>query len=98
MIRLLIRFKNHPNVGSVEKYLSIEGERDSNIFPHNENYNWNNDFFGPIYIPKAGTTIDLNIENLPLYKRVIEVYENNTLKVNENNIFINGELAQRLYI
>ena len=47
---------------------------------------------------KSGTTIDLNIENLPLYKRVIEVYENNTLKVNENNIFINGELAQRLYI
>lgn len=88
------RFKNHPNVGSIEKYLSKEGERDSNIFPHNENYNWNNDFFGPIYIPKAGTSIDLNIENLPLYKRVIEVYENNTIKVNGNNIFINGELIK----
>jgi signal peptidase I len=88
------KFKNHPNVGSIEKYLSVEGERDSNIFPQNENYNWNNDFFGPIYIPKAGTTIDINIENLPVYKRVIEVYENNTLKVNENNIFINGELTK----
>ena len=91
--KIVDKFKNHPNVGSVEKYLSDEGQRDSNIFPRNENYNWNNDFFGPIYIPKKGSTIDINIQNLPLYKRVIDVYENNMLSVEGDNIFINGELS-----
>jgi hypothetical protein len=56
------KFKNHPNVGSIEKDLAINGQRDSNIFPHNENYNWNNDFFGPIYIPKSGAKIKINKE------------------------------------
>ena len=87
------KFKNHPNVGSIEKDLAINGQRDSNIFPHNENYNWNNDFFGPIYIPKSGAKIEINKENLPVYKRVIEVYEKNTLSVVGENIFINGELS-----
>ena len=87
------KFKNHPNVGSIRKDLAIDGERDSNIFPHNENYSWNNDFFGPIYIPKSGTKIEINIENLAVYKRVIEVYENNTLIVEGEKIFINGELT-----
>jgi signal peptidase I len=92
------KFKDHPNVSSIEKDLAINGQRDSNIFPHKQNFNWNNDFFGPIYIPKAGSTIDLSIENLPLYKRVIEVYEKgggkekNKIKVIDNNIFINEEL------
>ena len=87
------KFKNHPNVGSIRKDLAIDGERDSNIFPHNENYSWNNDFFGPIYIPKSGTKIEINKENLAVYKRVIEVYENNTLIVEGEKIFINGELT-----
>ena len=91
--KIVDKFKNHPNVGSIEKYLAVEGNRDSNIFPHNENYNWNNDYFGPLYIPEEGSTIDINFENLPLYKRVIEVYENNTLSVEGDNIFINGELT-----
>ena len=87
------KFKNHPNVGSITKDLAIDGERDSNIFPHNENYSWNNDFFGPIYIPESGTKIEINKENLSVYKRVIEVYENNTLSVEGEKIFINGELT-----
>src|SRR5690606_37293269 len=57
------------------------------------NYDWNNDFFGPIYIPKAGTTINLNLEVLPLYKRLITEYEDNKLQVKGNQIYINGEVA-----
>ena len=37
-----------------------KGYRDATVFPQNENYNWNNDFFGPIYIPKKGETIEIN--------------------------------------
>ena len=87
------KFKNHPNVGSVTPIKEEEGIRDPRIFPHNPNYNWNNDFFGPIYIPESGKTIDINLDVLPLYKRVITEYENNDLRVEGNQIYINDELA-----
>ena len=53
-------------------------------------YAWNADNFGPFWIPKAGTTIELNIDNLPLYDRAITAYEKNNLEVKGNKIFING--------
>lgn len=87
------KFKDNPNVGSIIKNIQEKGVRDSNIFPHDPGYNWNVDFFGPLYIPEEGKTIDINLENLPLYKRVITEYERNTLQVKGNQILINGVVA-----
>ncbi|MFI1745595.1 signal peptidase I [Thalassobellus sediminis] len=89
----LAKFKNHPNVASITPNIQEKGVRDSNIFPHDPNYNWNVDFFGPLYIPEAGKTIDINLDVLPLYKRAISEYEGNELKVKGNQILINGEVA-----
>lgn len=89
----LAKFKNNPNVVSITPNIQEKGVRDPNIFPHDPNYNWNVDFFGPLYIPKAGKTIAINLEVLPLYKRVITEYEGNTLQVKGNQIFINNKLA-----
>ncbi|WP_295984509.1 signal peptidase I [uncultured Algibacter sp.] len=89
----LSRFKNHPNVASITPNKQEKGVRDSDIFPHDPNYNWNVDFFGPLYIPEEGKTIDINLEVLPLYKRVITEYEGNTLQVKGNQILINGEVT-----
>lgn len=89
----LAKFKNHPNVLSITPVKKEEGDRDPSIFPHDPNFNWNNDFFGPLYIPKQGATIAITTENLPLYKRAITEYEGNTLKTNGNQVIINGEVA-----
>ncbi|WP_027137036.1 signal peptidase I [Gaetbulibacter saemankumensis] len=89
----LSKFKNHPNVASITPIIQEKGVRDSKIFPHDPNYNWNTDFFGPLYIPEAGKTIAINLDVLPLYKRVITEYEGNTLQVKGNQILINGEVA-----
>ncbi len=89
----LSKFKNHPNVASITPNKQEKGLRDPDIFPHDPNYNWNVDFFGPIYIPEEGKTIDINLDVLPLYKRVITEYEGNTLQVKGNQILINGEVA-----
>ena len=91
--KALAKFKNHPNIVSIKPYKQEKGERDASIFPHNANYSWNNDFFGPLYIPEAGKTIALNTKVLPLYKRVISEYEQNNLRVEGDNIYINDELA-----
>lgn len=63
------------------------------IFPNNSNYPWTEDNFGPLWIPKKGTTVQLTMENLPLYERIIHVYENNKLEVRDSVIFINDVLA-----
>jgi len=89
----LSKFKNHPNVKSITPLKEEKGKRDSNIFPQNPDYNWNNDFFGPLYIPQAGKTIDINLNVLPLYKRVLTAYEGNTLEIQGNQILINGKVA-----
>lgn len=62
------------------------------IFPFSENFKWTRDNYGPIWIPKKGAEVQLNMENLPLFRRVIETYEKNTLSIDrDGNIFINGK-------
>ncbi|MCF8391282.1 MAG: S26 family signal peptidase [Bacteroidales bacterium] len=63
------------------------------LFPHSDLYEWNEDNFGPIWIPKEGATVALDLKSLPFYKHIIEVYEGNSLKVEGEKIYINGELA-----
>ena len=74
------------NVISIEPYTVME-----QAFPHNDKYAWTADNFGPLWIPKKGTTINLTLENLPLYERIIDVYEDNDLEVKGEDIYINGQ-------
>ncbi|WP_136467163.1 signal peptidase I [Flagellimonas onchidii] len=61
-------------------------------FPQKPNlYPWNNDNFGPIYIPEAGTTVEINYRTIPLYKKIIRDYEHNDVKVSGQKVFINGK-------
>ena len=64
------------------------------IFPFSPDYKWTRDNFGPLWIPQKGVTVEITMENLPLYERIITAYEGNDLKVREGKVFINGEEAQ----
>jgi len=78
-------------VKEVEAVNRPDGVREPYIFPHDSAYDWNVDNFGPVYIPKKGATIKLNNRNIALYERVIDVYEDNDLRVDGKNIYINGQ-------
>ncbi len=80
------KIASDPRVLSVKKIIR---EKDETVFP--QTGDWSIDNFGPIQIPEQGKQIVLNTENLPLYKRIIEEYEQNDLKVNGNQILINGK-------
>lgn len=80
--------KNHPDVASVSVRKDVEGNRSLGIFPNDPNFDWNNDYFGPLYIPKAGSTINLTVENLPLYKHIITHYEHHNVSVNGNQVLV----------
>ncbi len=63
------------------------------LFPHKKEISadWTVDNYGPIWIPKKDATIDLSIDNLPFYRRIIQVYENNDLEISGNIIKVNGQ-------
>jgi len=61
------------------------------LFPHSDLYQWNEDNFGPVWMPEKGATINLDSQSLPFYRRIIEAYEGNTLKTEGEKILINGE-------
>jgi len=83
------------NVVSVVPEIAPSGMWDPNIFPFDSNYKWNLDNFGPLVIPKKGTTVMLNLQNLCLYNRIIKVFEGNDLQVRDGKIFINGKQADK---
>lgn len=80
-------------VKSIEPLILQRGYSDYKMFPHDKQYPWNLDQFGPIYIPKKGVTVDITLESLPLYKSIIDRYEENDLEVKDSTIYINGEIA-----
>lgn len=89
------RARNHPNIASIEIRKDSLGNRDPGIFPMDAAYPWNNDYFGPLYIPKKGATIALTPDNLPLYKHAIRAYEGRELSVNGNQISIDGNVTNQ---
>jgi signal peptidase I len=78
------------NVTEVSPVIAKEGEFAPHIFPYNPVYAWNEDNYGPIWIPSKGATIKLDTSNLCLYERIIDVYEANDLRVEGDKIFINN--------
>ncbi len=63
------------------------------FFPNRIPYDWNEDNFGPLVIPKAGTTVNINSTTWPLYKKIIQDYEKNQVGVTSAGISINGQPA-----
>lgn len=88
------KFKKMSFVQSIEKNTLSKGDVSDDsfrIFPHNSQFPWNVDWFGPLYIPKAGDKIELTEKNLILYSRLIGYYEGNNLEVKNGKAYINGE-------
>ena len=91
---MLDAVKSCANVVSIEEQVDVypPDYPDSYLmlFPYSEKFRWTRDNYGPIWIPEAGKTVKLNSDNMPLYERLIRVYEKNDLKVADGKIFING--------
>lgn len=85
------KLRQLPCVKSVTRIVRPKGYREDYIFPHDPRFNWNEDNFGPLYVPKRGATININADNLPLYRRCIETYEGNTLALDGDRVIINGQ-------
>ena len=91
------KIKAFKNVAAVERRIKPKGTYGAldfwPIFPNDSAYDWTEDNFGPLWVPKAGATLRLDLHNLPLYRRAIQAYEGNTLEVRGQEILINGVKA-----
>ena len=83
------KVKAQPNVKNIMRYLdTVRGY----TFPYdNVNYTWSTDNFGPLKIPQKGVALQLTPVSMPLYERLITVYEHNDLKTENGKYFINGK-------
>lgn len=66
------------------------------IFPINKG--WNQDWYGPLRIPKKGDVVTLNQETLPEYQWIISEYEHHHLENKNGKIFIDGKEATQYTI
>ncbi len=88
------QLKKVPNIAAIKKHENPKGNFSENVFPHSPEFSWNEDNFGPVVVPAKGKTVELNLVNLPLYKRIIEAFELNEIEVIDGVIFINGTQAR----
>ncbi len=85
--------KSYSNIKSINPIFQTKNEFDPQVFPHNSRFKWNEDNFGPLILPKKGMTVALNDSTMILYRRAIELYENNTVKTVGKEFLINGKKA-----
>ncbi len=86
--------RENKKIKGIRKHESIDPVQSSfQIFPFNNNYMWTEDNYGPLIIPRKNRTIKITVRNLPLYKRIIAVYEKNKLETKGNSIYINNKLS-----
>ncbi|WP_068598799.1 signal peptidase I [Vaginella massiliensis] len=95
--KIVSSFRKNTNVISVDQISNPVGfhnirykgsnqtqiDSTNSIFPVNKH--WNEDQYGPLYIPKKGDVITLTKENLPQYWNIIRKYEQNRLVVDSAN-------------
>lgn len=86
-----VEIKKMKGVINIQPFYREKNEYNPSVYPQNALLNWNEDNFGPIWIPKKNTTIALTPENVALYKRAIVFYEKNELSEANGKILINGK-------
>ena len=78
-------------IDSLKRNFKTYKSYNTSFFPNDIRYNWNEDNFGPIIMPKKGVKVKLTSTNLPIYKKLIRDYEKNTLTVENSIIKINNQ-------
>lgn len=80
-----------PWVDTVVRRNQAESIPNTNFFPNALPYDWNEDNFGPLVLPKKGMQVTLTRENYPIYKKLIREYEKNDFVREADRFYLNGQ-------
>ncbi|MDR1222664.1 MAG: signal peptidase I [Tannerella sp.] len=79
---------------SIQKIVIEPDLMGGGVYPLDDETGWTRDNYGPVWIPKKGSTIELSRKNLALYHRCIRNYENNELEIGtDGSVRVNGQPA-----
>lgn len=68
------------------------GDPEPRIFPNVSLFPWNEDNFGPLYIPKSGDKLPVNTSMLAKYDKYIKFFEGHEdVRITEDQLFIDGK-------
>lgn len=100
-VREHILAEKNPLIKSIELTPRVTSPRPpgAELFPYYsnktyvDNYNdWNEDNFGPLWIPSEGATISINDSTLQLYGKTIVLYDHNDdARIEKGKLFIDGK-------
>ena len=90
----VLRLKKTEKFDSIVRNISKIKTPNESFFPNRITFDWNEDNFGPILIPKKGAQIELNNSTYPLYKKIIEEYEGNKVIKSNGGFSVNNKLVK----
>ncbi|MFN3403138.1 MAG: signal peptidase I [Cytophagaceae bacterium] len=86
------KVKGLPGVIRVEAMKRPAGDPEPRIFPNSSKFIWNEDNFGPLWIPAKGSTITLDSNNVILYGSTIVSYEGlKNAVIKDGKIYVDGK-------
>jgi signal peptidase I len=86
------RVSKWPNVADVSRMLSSTGKHHKGIVRNDIADNWNEDQFGPLFIPSAGARIRINRANFDLYADILpDLQSDSTVTIKEKLYFLMGD-------
>lgn len=95
----LLRDSELPMYADTSRYAltkSMDMPLSGELIPHltvGDTAQWTLNNFGPVWVPKAGESIELNDLTLALYGRCIAVYEQRVVQQRDGKIYIDGKEA-----
>lgn len=90
------KMKSYDFVKRVEPIFLSKGLKEPHLFPGYEAVDWNKDNYGPIVVPRKGSTVDLTPENASLYGEIIRNYDGNEgVSLEGGKITQNGKVLEK---
>ncbi|MEP6616770.1 MAG: signal peptidase I [Ginsengibacter sp.] len=80
-----------PSIKEIKPEDHSPADESARVYPFVAAYNWSEDNYGPMWIPKKGATISLTPDNVTRYVRCISVYEGNKFEDRGGKYFINNQ-------
>ena len=86
-----------PFVESIEPIVYTPGASQAPLYPESasSDWSWTQDFYGPVYLPRAGDQIKLNPHNTALYGPAIVHYEKVGATLIDDQLRIDGQVASQ---
>lgn len=81
-----------PDVTTISRIINISGEHAKGIVRNDFTDNWNEDNFGPLYIPSVGERIKIRQANRDLYTDILlDLQPDSTITIKEKLYFLMGD-------